>query len=383
MQYREMGKTGEKVSVLGFGRMRLPVINGNPAHIDEEKAIGLIRTAIDKGVNYIDTAYPYHSENFSLPGNSEPFVGKILKDGYREKVFIATKLPVWLADSREDMDKLLDEQLKRLDTDYIDFYLLHGLGKNSWKSLKEKEVEKFLDSALKSGKVKYAGFSFHDDLETFKEIVDYYDWSFCQIQLNFMDVNFQAGLAGLKYAADKGMGLVIMEPLRGGSLAVNTPEVIMKKYNEIVPGRSSVDWALRWVMNHTEVSVVLSGMNEMEQVIENINTAETALGNSMTEKEMEAIAFAEKTYRKMIKVPCTGCGYCMPCPQGVAIPANFKFYNDYHMFKDPNEKRNYNIWINGKSRADSCIKCGQCEEKCPQQIKIADELVNVMKLFKE
>ena len=266
MLYRKLGKTNEKVSALGFGCMRLPIIDGDVTKIDEEKAIEMIHHAIDEGVNYIDTAYPYHGTGMASGGESEPFVGRALKDGYREKVNLATKLPSWLIKTREDMDKYLNEQLERLQTDKIDFYLVHALTKGGWENLKKLGIDEFLNSAIKDGRIRYAGFSFHDDLDVFKEIVDYYDWSFCQIQYNYLDENFQAGTEGLKYAADKGLGVVIMEPLRGGKLVRDLPEAVTNAFEKAEIKRSPAEWALRWVWNHPEVSVVLSGMNVMDHI---------------------------------------------------------------------------------------------------------------------
>ncbi|MDN5353467.1 MAG: uncharacterized protein PWQ09_223 [Candidatus Cloacimonadota bacterium] len=380
MLYRKMGKTNEKVSVLGFGCMRLPVINGEQNNIDEEKATNMLRYAIDNGVNYVDTAYPYHGTGFDKPGEGEPFVARALKDGYREKVNLATKLPTWLVQSREDMDRLLAEQLERLETDKIDFYLLHSLNKGVWENLKKCGVDEFLDQAIKDGRIKYAGFSFHDGPKTFKEIVDFYDWSFCQIQYNYLDENYQAGKEGLKYAADKGLGIVIMEPLKGGRLAGKVPEEILNKWEEAPIKRTPAQWALRWVMNHPEVSVVLSGMTTMEQVKDNIKTAQKGEANSLTEQEIELVNYAKKVFKNKTKINCTACKYCMPCPVGVDIPQNFAIYNNGYLFNDIEQaKTQYKKFLLDKAKAANCIECGECETHCPQNISIRRELKNVRK----
>lgn len=377
MLYRKFGKTNEVVSTLGFGCMRLPILGeGDPTKIDEDKAIKLIRHAIDEGVNYVDTAYPYHGTGMERGGESEPLVGKALKDGYRKKVKIATKLPSWLIRTREDMDKYLNEQLQRLNTNTIDFYLVHTIDRTTWPKLKEAGVDEFLNQAIKDGRIKYAGFSFHDKLDLFKEIVDYYDWSFCQIQYNYLDENYQAGTEGLKYAANKGLGVTIMEPLRGGKL-VNVPEDVKDVFDQAEVKRTPAGWAFRWILNHPEVSVVLSGMNEMEQVSENIKIASEAEANSLTEKEIELIEKAKGIFKEKIKVNCTACEYCMPCPQGVNIPRNFSCYNDYYMF---GKSDMYN-WLKPQQRASNCIECGKCEKHCPQGISIREELKNVKGLF--
>jgi len=385
MLYRKLGKTNEKVSALGFGCMRLPVIDGDPTKIDDEKAIKMVRHSIDEGVNYIDTAYPYHGTGMTEGGESEPFVARALKDGYREKVNIATKLPSWNIRTREDMDKYLNEQLERLQTDTIDFYLVHGLNKGGWENLKNLGIDEFLNSAIKDGRIRYAGFSFHDDLDVFKEIVDYYDWSFCQIQYNYLDENFQAGTEGLKYAADKGLGVVIMEPLRGGRLVADLPEEVTKTFEKAEMKKSPVDWALRWVWNHPEVSVVLSGMNVMEHIDENLRIASVASPNSLTEKELEIMDTVKNIYAAKTKVNCTGCQYCMPCPMGVNIPKNFAHYNKYHMLVTPETEGNlkmfYNAFVDASEKADKCVECGKCEKHCPQGIKIRQELKNVKELF--
>jgi len=379
MLYRKFGKTNEMVSILGFGCMRLPLMpGGDPSKIDEEFATKLIRYAIDEGVNYIDTAYPYHGKGMATAGQSEPFVGKVLKDGYREKVKIATKIPSWLIKTRSDMDNLLNEQLKRLGTDTIDFYLVHGLNDILWKKVKDLGITEFLDQAIRDGRIKHAGFSYHEKQEYFNGIVDSYDWSFCQIQYNYMDEEFQAGRKGLDYAAQKGLGITIMEPLRGGKLAVNLPADVQNVFDQADIKRTPAEWALRWVWNHPEVSVLLSGMNSMEQVVENINVAKDAVENSFTDKDKCIIEHAKNIYKQRIKVNCTACGYCMPCPEGVNIPECFSLYNNYYMF---GREEAYNLFFPPKQRASNCIECNKCETLCPQSIMISQELKNVKAVF--
>lgn len=385
MLYRKYGKTNETVSALGFGCMRLPVIGGDPSRIDGEKATAMLRYAIDNGVNYIDTAYPYHGTGMANGGASEPFVAKALKDGYRERIKLATKLPSWLIKSREDMDKYLNKQLERLETDTIDFYLVHTLSSHTWPVLKAAGVADFLDQALRDGRIKHAGFSFHDRLGLFKEIVDAYDWSFCQIQYNYLDEEYQAGKEGLEYAANKGLGIAIMEPLRGGKLAANLPSEAVRLFSEANPLRTLPEWALRWVWNHPEVSVVLSGMTTMEQVVENIKIAGQAFAHSLTTKELSAIDRVKKIYKEKMKVNCTACAYCMPCPEGVNIPGCFNVYNDYSLFGDvegtERYKFIYNFRIGADAHASKCIACGKCESHCPQNIPIRQELKNLREIF--
>ncbi len=378
MLYRKFGKTNEEVSVLGFGCMRLPVIDGIQNNIDEEKAMEMLRYAIDKGVNYIDTAYPYHGTGFDQGGESEPFVARALKDGYRERVKIATKLPSWLIQSRADMERLLDEQLKRLQTDQIDFYLVHGLNRGFWQNLKNLGVREFLDLAIKDGKIKHAGFSFHDDYDLFIEIVDAYDWSFCQIQYNYLDEYYQAGKKGLEYAVGKGLGITIMEPLRGGALVEKLPQEVLAAWNQAPIKRTPAQWALRWVMDHPEVSVVLSGMSTMDQVVDNIKTANEGVANSLTTEDMALVDFAKKTIKEKMKVNCTNCRYCMPCPSGVDIPGHFSLYNNAFLFDTlPKAKSVYQTMFPQAAKAINCVECGKCEEHCPQNIAIIQELKNV------
>jgi predicted aldo/keto reductase-like oxidoreductase len=381
MEYRTFGKTGKQVSVLGFGCMRLPVIGGDVTRIDEGQAMEMIRYAIDNGVNYLDTAYSYHSDAVSEPGSCEPFLAGVLRDGYREKVHVATKLPSWLVGSRGDMDRFLDEQLERLGTATIDFYLLHSLNRSTWDKLVRFGVPDFLDKALEQGKIRYAGFSFHDELDLFKEITDAYDWNFCQIMYNYFDVHYQAGREGLLYAADKGMAVVVMEPLRGGSLVNGLPGDARKILSEAAPGRTEADWALRWLWRQPEVSVVLSGMSHMDQVRENLQLAATVPDASWTEGDDEAIGRVNHIINSLQRVSCTSCGYCMPCPEGVDIPRNFTLCNDYHMLNDPGAKFRYFRLLSETQRASNCVQCGECLEKCPQQIQIPDELEYVAALF--
>lgn len=372
MQYRKFGKCNIDVSALGFGCMRLPFLDGDDSKINEEEATKLIRYAIDNGVNYIDTAYPYHK------GNSELLVGKALKDGYREKVMLATKSPVWLVKSYEDFHKYLDEQLEKLQTDHIDMYLLHALGKDRWEKLKELNVFKFIEEALSSGKIKHIGFSFHDELPVFKEIVDSYDWDFCQIQYNYMDTEYQAGEEGLKYAAAKGMAVIVMEPLKGGKLAKNPPKEVVELWNTAENKRTPADWALSWIWNRPEVSLLLSGMGELDQVEENIRIASKAEINSLAKEELDLVSKVNEKYNQLIKVNCTACNYCMPCPFGVNIPRNFSLLNESSMYEDlKGYSFAYNNFMAEKERANICAECGVCETKCPQNLPIRQHLKEV------
>jgi predicted aldo/keto reductase-like oxidoreductase len=375
MQYRRVPKNGDQLSALGFGAMRLPMTR--LGRIDEERAKKQIRGAIDAGVNYIDTAVPYHG------GESERFLGRCLQDGYREKVKLATKLPPWTVSNRDDMDRVLDIQLKKLRTDHIDYYLLHGLNAETWKKLSGIGVLAFLDAAKASGKIRNAGFSFHGDRRTFKEIIDAYDWIFCQIQYNYLDETNQAGTEGLQYAASKNIAVIVMEPLRGGMLGGKLPAAVQQIFDRAMVKRTPAEWALRWVWNHPEVTVVLSGMNDENHIEENLKTCRTALPNAMSEAELGTVREAAETYRGMVKVGCTGCAYCMPCPFGVNIPMCFSMYNDYHIGASTLLTRGmYGGMLMGglmpdRSDASLCRECGKCEKACPQHIPIRAELKNV------
>lgn len=384
MLYRKLGKTGEKVSILGFGCMRLPIIDDNPEHINEPLATDMLHYAIEQGVNYIDTAYPYHGLSAAQGGNSEILVGNALKDGYRDQVNIATKLPSWLIEKREDLDYYLNQQLRRLKTDVIDFYLLHGLGQNTWHNLENLDVLEFLDSALEDGRIRYAGFSFHDEVELFKEIVDPYNWSFAQIQYNYMDQDFQAGKEGLEYISSKNLGAVIMEPLRGGCLTNNIPPEIQTIWDKAETHRSPAEWALRFLWDHPEIHVVLSGMSTMEQVKENINIAENGHANSLTHEERDLIEQIRDAYTKRIHVGCTGCGYCMPCPSGVDIPLNLNLLNDCYIYQNLEKPTgNYSFLKAKNGSASFCTECGECEEKCTQNIPIQKFLKETADIFEK
>jgi predicted aldo/keto reductase-like oxidoreductase len=378
MLYRKMKKAAPELSILGFGCMRLPL--KDDGEIDEDQATGMLRYAIDHGVNYVDTAYPYHN------GKSEPFVGRALAGGYREKVHLATKLPSWLIKSREDMDKYLDEQLARLRTDVIDFYLVHGLNRPFWENLSMLGVTDFLDDAITDGRIHYAGFSFHDNTKLFKEIVKSYDWTFAQIQYNFMDEHYQAGTEGLKYAAKKGLGIVVMEPIRGGLLGKDLTG-ISEIWQKAKVQHTPAGWALRWVWNHPEVTVVLSGMSTPEQVRQNVALAESGLPDSLKKTELSLFGEVRKEFEKRIVIPCTGCKYCVPCPHGVSIPECFEYYNRGHMYEDEEQTRQiYSMFLGGffdgtPRYASLCQECGECEEKCPQSLPIRENLKKVVEYF--
>lgn len=371
MQYRSLpSRPATAIPILGFGCMRLPVVDRDPARIDEERAASLIRSAISRGVSYLDTAYPYHG------GNSEPFVGRLLGGGLRDKVQLATKLPTWLVKTEADFERLLDEQLTRLATDRIDFYMFHGLGAERWELVRRLRGLDAFERARADGRVLHIGFSFHGSPDAFADIVDGYDWDFCQIQYNFMDEEYQAGTAGLQRAAARRVGVFAMEPLRGGTLAANGPDAVDAVWAQAAARRAPADWALRWVWDHPDVVMALSGMNAPEQLDANIATAEAARAGAMTADELALFVRVKEVFRARMKVNCTTCGYCQPCPSGVSIPDVFSAYNTSEMFGALKAASAvYRMYVMaGGHGADRCARCGECEPKCPQLIPIQEML---------
>jgi uncharacterized protein len=373
-----MPNSSDRLSILGFGCMRLAQKDGA---IDYPRATRQLRSAINAGVNYVDTAWPYHG------GDSENFVGHALGDGYRERVKLATKLPTWMVQSRQDMDRYLGMQLAKLKTTHIDYYLVHSLTGGSWERVKKLGIGEFLDGARAAGKIGKVGFSFHSTLAEFKQVVDARAWDFCQLQYNFIDTEHQAGTEGLKHAAAKGMGIVVMQPLRGGALAKTPPPAVEAIWNESPARRTPAEWALRWVWNHPEVTVVLSGMNEENQLEENLAIAETALPGSLTEADLDLIRRAGRTFRSLMKVGCTGCAYCEPCPMDVGIASAFDAYNHLHMFGNAGAAtfmyvvRLAGILSGKRGYASQCEQCGDCVDKCPQGLAIPELLAEVTAQF--
>jgi predicted aldo/keto reductase-like oxidoreductase len=370
MQYRRFGKLGTEASALGFGCMRLPTRDGIPQseNIDESETIRMIRHAVDQGVNYIDTAYPYHN------GRSEVVTGKALQDGYRSKVMLATKSPVWQIARPSDFDTYLGEQLARLGTDHIDVYLFHALGAERWERIVlQHDLLARAEAAVKDGRIGHIGFSFHDKADVFKRIVDGYGgWSMCQIQYNYMDTENQAGTQGLKYAAAKGLAVVVMEPLLGGRLAA-PPKAAADVFRASGIDRTPAEWALQWIWDQAEVSTALSGMKAMTEVEENLRAAERSGIGSLDAGGQALIERARKILRERAAIPCTQCGYCRPCPSGVNIPRNFELYNDCIIYDDPAIPRVlYARFMPEGERGAACTGCRECEEKCPQRIAISE-----------
>ena len=378
MSYRKFGKLDWNTSVLGLGCMRLPTVDGNAngPNINEAEAVRMIHHAMDRGVNYFDTAYIYHE------GNSESVLGRALC-GRRDRVKIATKSPLWLLQREEDFDRILNEQLRKLQTDYIDFYLLHGMDKQRWNETvpKFKLLEKS-EAAIRDGRIRHLGFSFHDDYAAFEKVVNGYDrWQFCQIQYNYMDTESQAGTRGLQLAAGKGLAVVIMEPLLGGRLA-RPPAAIRQVIENSAVKRTAADWALQWLWDQPEVSVVLSGMSNLDQVNANLDSAARARSHSFQASDLKVIADLQQKYRERTAIPCTRCNYCMPCPNGVKIPIVFEIYNEAFLHEDiPGSRFKYQIFIPEAGRANICVACHNCEDACPQKIPISEWMPRVHALL--
>ena len=369
MKMREFGKLGIKGSAFGLGCMRFPMIEVDGKKVvDEEKAIKIIRTAIDGGVTYLDTAYVY------LDQQSEVVVGKALQDGYREKCTIATKLPTWLVEKPEDMMKFFEEELQKLQTDVIDFYLVHSLNRERWDNIKAMGVCDFLDKLKAEGRIRYACFSFHDEYDSFEYILNDYDWDMAQIQYNYMDINNQAGTKGLKLAGEKGIPVVIMEGLLGGRLA-NAPDNVQALYDAFPVKRSPVEWAFRWLCNHPEVATVLSGVTTVEQTLDNLRIFDTVEAGCMDEAELKLIDNVRDAYNSRIKVPCTGCAYCMPCPGGVDIPKSFAIWNNASLYGGLEKGNAEYARLEKDDKAPTkCLECGACMANCPQSINIVEML---------
>jgi len=373
MEYREMKNTGIKPSLLGFGCMRFPLMENGK--IDRIKAEEMMDVAIKAGVTYIDTAYPYHEQE------SELFVGEVLKKYPRDSYYLATKCSLWYIETPEDVSKMFENQLNRLQVEYFDFYLIHSLSKELWDKALKLGVLDFLIEMKKTGKIRQLGFSFHDEFPVFEEIIRYHNWDFCQIQLNYIDTDIQAGMKGYALAEQLGIPLVIMEPIKGGTLA-RLSEDMEAKFKQVHPEWSTSSWALRWVASLDNVKVILSGMSTMDHVTDNLNTF----------NNFEKLNFDEQSVVKEVadmihtrkKNGCTGCNYCMPCPYGVNIPRNFRIWNDLGVFGDQKKaKTRYFTHCPPEQRSDMCQSCGACELLCPQSIPIIEDLRKMTEEFKQ
>lgn len=374
MLYREFKKINKKVSLLGLGCMRFP--ENEDGSVKEQESIEIIRSSIDSGVNYVDTAFTYHG------GKSEKILGKALKDGYREKVLLADKMPIWIAKDEDSMKSIFYKQLERLDTDCIDMYLVHNVNRGIWKRALKLNLMPFLEEMKAEGRIKHIGFSFHDSYEFFEEMLDAYPWEFCQIQLNYMDKDHQAGVRGLKYAAEKGLDVIVMEPLKGGRITDAIPPVIQSLWDSAPVKRSPAEWAFKWLASMPEITLMLSGMSSKDQVEENIKLLSDESITEMTDDESALIDKVSDEYNRLIKYACTGCNYCMPCPQKLDIPRILRYFNDWNVYeKNPSTKMEYETWIGPGQHASDCIGCRACEEKCPQALPISQAMKEAAEAF--
>ncbi len=374
MLYRKFDRFGQDLSLLGFGAMRFPLTPDGEA--DEAESIRLIRHAIDHGINYIDTAYTYHG------GKSEVIIGKALQDGYRQKAVIADKLPIWLVEKEEDVLRFFNTQMERLAVDFIDLYLIHCIDHEAWEIIHSCNVLPQLKTLQQEGRIGKIGFSYHDDLPLFKEVIDAFDWDFCQIQLNYVDTEFQAGLEGLHYAGARGIPVVIMEPLKGGRLSDAVPPAVQEVWEHAPVRRTPAEWAFKWVASQPEVAVILSGMSSMEQLEQNLELFSRGDMSVLTEPELESIRQAAALYRELITYPCTECRYCMPCPNGVNIPRLIRYYNDWCAYEhNPKLKEEYLTWQDESEHASNCVKCGACESHCPQHLPVMEIMDKIVEAF--
>jgi predicted aldo/keto reductase-like oxidoreductase len=372
MQYRAYGKTGFDVSVFGMGCMRLPKIikEDGDVEVDREKAYELIRYAAEHGVNYFDTAFGYHRQT------SEEVLGEALEGKYRKQVKIATKQPFNVMKTQGDIRRNLENTLKKLRTDYIDVYLIHNIQASYWEDIKARKVIEEYEKFKEEGLIRAIGFSYHGEFPGFRSVLEYYDWDMCQVQQNLLDCDKEVTEEGIQLAGKKGTALVIMEPLRGGGLA-NAPTDVQKVYDQYPVKRTPAEWAFRYLYDHPQISCILSGVTTMEQLKDNIRifSQPDVLPNCMTAEEKEIIKKAKAAYESRVTIPCTGCEYCMPCPQKVDIPGIFKKYNTGMMFENfDNAKRTYLFTKNAGESALNCVECGACEKKCPQHIDIINQL---------
>ncbi|MDE7272000.1 MAG: aldo/keto reductase [Lachnospiraceae bacterium] len=370
MEYRKMENLGISTSLLGFGCMRFPT--NADGSINEAEALAMIDRAYHAGVTYFDTAYPYHE------GRSEVVTGKALARYPRDSYYLATKLPIWNVRTIADAERIFQEQLDRLQKDYVDFYLMHALNGKSWEIVKNLGILAFCEKLRAAGKIKYLGFSFHDDYEVFEEILTSYKWDFCQIQLNYMDKDTQATLNGVELAKKLGIPMVIMEPVKGGLLAKLPSDGIEELFRKARPEASASSWALRYVGSFDNVKVVLSGMSTMEQVEDNLSTFECF--EPLSDTERAVIEKVADTLHSRVQNGCTGCRYCMPCPAGVDIPRCFRIWNQYHIYENEDEARwSWTKEMEDAKKASNCVRCGKCEQACPQHIAIREDLARLQK----
>ncbi len=379
MKYRRFGKLDWEVSILGFGMRRLPLIDGDPTHIHEAESIKMIRYAIEHGINYLDLGFPYPINQYKSLAH---LMNQVLEEGYREKVKIAVTLPLHFLNSPQDFILFLNEQLQILQVERIDFCLLGRLNRDNWPKLQELNLLHLAEKAMIEGQIGQLGFSFHDHYQILKNIVEAYDnWALCQFQYSYMDVDHDPGISGIKYAAERGLGVVISEPLRGGRLIKELPEPVAKLWAGSQKKWSLVEWGLRWAWNHPEISVVLSDMSTMRQVIENITIAESAEPDSLTIQELVLISKVRDAYRKLRPIACPSCRACMPCPQHIDVPRIFEIFNDAFIYNDI--KMAQSIYIDEQHQLDHCTECGICEKACAKKLPIIDWLKKIKQMLGE